>query len=203
MSNNAPNPARTPPHAPILPGKAEIARYFHAATIGNVKEVAQFIRDYPDLLENNGSSTGATAIILAAKAGKLEVVELLAGLGANLNAGDNGDQSAIFYAAANGEVAVARFLINHGVDPTAPNKAGVSAVAIAGAQDFPIFGQEMAAHRARHLQAEADAERRRLEAAREALLQNLRDVTETVKGGVKGKVAAPRTATFGNKCKTP
>lgn len=203
MTNNAPPSAATPLHAPILPDKAEIARYFHAATIGNVKEVKDFIRAYPDLLENNSSSTGATAIILAAKAGKLEVVELLASLGANLNAGDNGDQSAIYYAAANGEVAVARFLINHGVDPTAPNKAGVSAVAIAGAQDMPIFGTEMAAHRARHLQAEADAEQKRLAAAREALLQNLRDVTEAVQGGVKGNVAAPRTATFGNKGKTP
>lgn len=203
MPNNVPTSAATPPHDPILPEKAEIARYFHAATIGNVQEVQGFIRDYPDLLENNSSPTGATAIILAAKAGKLEVVEALAALGANLNAGDNGDQSAIFYAAANGEVAVARFLINHGVDPTTPNKAGVSAVAIAGAQDMPIFGQEMAAHRARHLQAEADAEQKRLEAAREALLQNLRDVTEAVQSGVKGNVVAPRTATFGNKGKMP
>lgn len=202
MSNNVPPSAATPPHDPILPDKAEIARYFHAATTGNAQEVRGFIRDYPDLLENNSSPTGATAIILAAKAGKLEVVEALAALGANLNAGDNGDQSAIFYAAANGEVAVARFLINRGVDPTVPNKAGVSAVAIAGAQDMPVFGQEMAAHRARHLQAEADAERKRLEAAREALLQNLRDVTEAVQGGVKGNVVAPRTASFG-KGKTP
>ena len=202
MSNNLSPSAATPPHDPILPEKAEIDRYFHAATIGNAQEVAGFIRDYPDLLENDSSSTGATAIILAAKAGKLEVVELLASLGANLNAGDNGDQSAIFYAAANGEVAVARFLINHGVDPTAPNKAGVSAVAIAGAQDFPIFGQEMAAHRARHLQAEADAERQRLLAERETLAQNLRDVTQAVQNGVKGNIAAPRTASFG-KGKTP
>lgn len=203
MSHNAPPSAVTPPHDPILPDKAEIARYFDAAVAGNMHDVAGFIRDYPDLLENNSSPTGATAIILAAKAGKVEVVELLASLGANLNAGDNGDQSAIFYAAANGEVAVARFLINHGVDPTAPNKAGVSAVAIAGAQDMPIFGTEMAAHRARYLQAEADAEQKRLEAAREALLQNLRDVTEAVQGGVKGTVAAPRTASFGNKGRTP
>ncbi len=202
MSNNAPNPATTPPHDPILPERAEIDRYFHAASIGNANEVAEIIREYPDLLENDSSSTGATAIILAAKCGRLEVVEVLASLGANLNAGDNGDQSAIYYAAANGEVAVARFLINHGVDPTASNKAGVSAVTIAGAQDMPIFGAEMAAHRARHLQAEADAERKRLNAEREALAQNLRDVTQAVQNGVKGNVAAPRTASFG-KGKTP
>lgn len=197
MVNNPAKPAATSPHDPILPEPAEIARYFHAATTGNAKEIDGFIRDYPDLLENNSSPTGATAIILAAKEGKLEVVEVLASLGANLNAGDNGDQSAIYYAAANGELAVARFLINHGVDPTAPNKAGVSAVAIAGAQDMPIFGTEMAAHRARYLQAEAEAERLRLQAEREALAQNLRDVTEAVQSGVKGTIAAPRTASFG------
>ena len=202
MSNNLTPPATTPSYAPILPERAEIDRYFHAASIGNANEVAQIIREYPDLLENDSSPTGATAIILAAKCGRVEVVEMLASLGANLNAGDNGDQSAIYYAAANGEVAVARFLINHGVDPTAPNKAGVSAVMIAGARDMPIFGQEMAAHRARHLQAEADAERQRLQAEREALAQNLRDVTEAVQNGVKGNIAAPRTASF-TKGKTP
>ncbi|HYD17929.1 MAG TPA: ankyrin repeat domain-containing protein [Patescibacteria group bacterium] len=186
--------AMKPPHAPLPPGGAE--DFFDAAARGDVDVVRKFLKQYPRLRDDNSSPTAATAIILAAKEGRLEVVKLLAEAGANLRAGDRGDQSALFYAAYKGEAAVARFLISLGVDPRAPNRSGQSPAMMARAADLPMFADEMEKQYDQYLADKLEAERRARAEKEELHRQNVQDVTTAVKDGVKTQVAAPTTASF-------
>lgn len=166
-----------------------------------VDEVRELITTHKWLVNHRDPNTMATPVVYAARQGDLDIVRLLHENGANLQATDKGDQGALFYAAHEGRRDVAEYLVSQGVDPVAPNSAGISPAAAARANDFWSFGDTLERwgqeYRQRLLEQQLEKERAE-RAEREAFDANLRDVTNTMRGGVGKSVPAPKTARFGS-----
>jgi ankyrin repeat protein len=86
--------------------------------------------DIEQRVENESTDTGATALFLAAQGGHLEVVRLLIGLGADMNACLPDGTTALMVAAQKGHGAVVRELINAGATREARSD-GKTALALA------------------------------------------------------------------------
>lgn len=162
-----------------------------------VDEVREIVTAHKWLVNHRDPNTMATPVVYAARQGDFDIVRLLHENGADLYATDRGDQGALYYAAHEGRFDVAEYLVSQGVDPSAPNSAGISPAAAARANDFPSFGDtlERWGHEYRQRLIEQELEKDRT--AREAYEANLRDVTQTMRGGVGKRVTAPKTARFG------
>ncbi|BGO94078.1 hypothetical protein NBRC10512_003711 [Rhodotorula toruloides] len=74
------------------------------------------------VLENQ-DEVGNTALMSAAAIGNLEILTLLIGAGADVNAVNNKEQTALHYAASKGHVNIGRLLISKGADINARDRA--------------------------------------------------------------------------------
>ena len=188
-------PVNNPPAMPV-PDKDTVTRFFEAARTGDDVVLEALLAQHPSLVTNNQSATGATALIIAAGAGRLEAVWILQSKGADIHAADNGDQSALFYAGLHGEQNVAEYLISQGVDPAAKNRSGISPIDIANASDFHALGENMKRERAEYVARQFDEAWRERLAEQKALRDNIQQVTEIVGSGLSADVAAPAKAAF-------
>jgi len=109
-------------------GRADIATYlldkgapltiFAAAMLGNIEDVASFLRDNPELATANGVH-GISILYHAALSGKVDLAEMLVEHGGGTNA-----SSAIHAAVMHGHPDMTDWLLDHGADPNAPDYEG-------------------------------------------------------------------------------
>ena len=88
----------------------------------------------PPLLGAFGN-TGATPLMYAALAGNTEVIKLLLGKGADVNARDSGDGAALILAAAMGDAGTVKLLLEKGADAHVRNEYGYTALMCAAAAE--------------------------------------------------------------------
>lgn len=176
-----------------------IGGFFAAVGGGIVTDVDEWLDAYPSLIDSRNPNTNATAIVIAAQNGNLDLVRFLHQSGADLYASDNGDQGALFYAALKGEVQVANYLIDNGVDPRTTNRSGMSALSAARGADFHVFAEMLEKRRDEYLErlttAEAEA---RAERARQ-MAENMRQIADDIRNGIPDDTDAPAKAVFRRK----
>ncbi|HKQ73922.1 MAG TPA: ankyrin repeat domain-containing protein [Blastocatellia bacterium] len=88
----------------------------------------------PPLLGAPGN-TGATPLMYAALAGNTEVIKLLLGKGADVNARDNGAGAALILASAMGDPATVKLLLEKGAEVNVRNELGYTALMCATAAE--------------------------------------------------------------------
>jgi ankyrin repeat protein len=87
-------------------------------------ELDRWIRENPDELDRLYGASCTTALHLAARFGREDLVRLLVDRGARLGARDEDGATALHLAARHGEAEVARVLLTAGADPGATTKLG-------------------------------------------------------------------------------
>lgn len=176
-----------------------IGGFFAAVEGGIVTDVDEWLDAYPSLIDSRNPNTNATAIVIAAQNGNLDLVRFLHQSGADLNASDHGDQGALFYAALKGEVQVANYLIDNGVDPRTTNRSGMSALSAARGADFHVFAEMLEKRRDEYLERLATAEAEaRAERARQ-MAENMRQIADDIRNGIPDDTDAPAKAVFRRK----
>lgn len=93
-----------------------------------------------DLVEKllaNGAKIGPLALIVAAREGFSQVVEILVKAGSDIDAKQHWGQTALMLAAKNGHDDVVAFLLESGADPKLRDKSGATALGIALDNDEP------------------------------------------------------------------
>jgi len=129
--------------SPETPSKLAAQAFFSAAEAGDAAKTRDMLELFPVLAEWKDSSTRATALIIAAKQGWLDVVAVLVAAGSDIDATDAGAMDAISYAACNGQQEVADYLISHGADAAKKGRHGISAIDCARAADFYSFADHL------------------------------------------------------------
>jgi ankyrin len=82
---------------------------------GDVNEVVRMLGEHPMLLEASTGLSGGAPLIYAAARGKLEILKVLIGKGANIHATTtNADKTALHFAARGGHEEVAAYLLENG-----------------------------------------------------------------------------------------
>lgn len=94
-----------------------------AVAAGNVERV-KFLAKHSGELEKASDIVDSTPLILAAEAGKTEIVRALLDAGANVNAATNRDWTSLHYAIQKGHAETAQLLIDRGADVTKKNNLG-------------------------------------------------------------------------------
>jgi ankyrin repeat protein len=117
---------------------------FRAAEANNLK-VARFLID--NKADVNAEHDGTTPVIVAAERGHKEMVELLAGHGANLNVVERANDAApLHFAAKNGSKAIAEVLLAHKADVNVKNRAGRTPLHLAAENGFLSFAELLLAN---------------------------------------------------------
>ncbi|TAL36551.1 MAG: ankyrin repeat domain-containing protein [Alphaproteobacteria bacterium] len=129
--------------SPDTPSKEVVTSFFAAAEGGDAATIQELLDFFPVLAEWKEPLTQATALIVAAKAGRTEVIAVLVQSGADIKAEDAGAMNALSYAACNGHYDVCVLLIQSGADPAEKGRHGMSAIDCARTQDFPSLGDYM------------------------------------------------------------
>ena len=106
---------------------AKIPDLIGSAQAGDEDIVKLFLAKDPTSTETT-DALGRTVIMVAARVGQDQVVELLAEKGASLDARDNAGKTAIIHAAETGKTQTGRILIEKGVDVNARDQKGVTAL---------------------------------------------------------------------------
>lgn len=164
---------------------------FRAARLGELDDLRTVIANYPDMLNDKGSSSGATALVLAAENGHIRAVKFLLEQGADIDATDTVGRNALFMAAKYGKANIVQLLIGMGQDPYLVQD-GASPYIIARTGGFNVLGEEMVGWRKEWL---ADVEK--VKAAGEAAQrQQVTELTVKIGSGTTSAVAAPKTARF-------
>lgn len=165
--------------------------FFRAARLGELDSLRTIITNYPDMLNDKGSSTGATALVLAAENGHIRPVKFLLEQGADINATDTVGRNALFMAAKYGKANIVQLLIGMGQDPYLVQD-GASPHIIARNGGFNVLGEEMVKWRKEWLadvqkvQAAADAAQRK----------QVNELAAKIRNGTNAAVPAPKTARF-------
>ena len=79
---------------------------------------------------------GATALMVAAGKGRVDMVKILLDCGANKDARDEGGWTALMHATLNGQMETISFLIGEGVSIDAQNDDGKTALIVAASNNF-------------------------------------------------------------------
>ena len=165
--------------------------YFRAARLGELDSLRTIIANYPDMLNDKGSSTGATALVLAAEGGHIRPVKFLLEQGADIDATDTVGRNALFMAAKFGKANIVQLLIGMGQDPYLV-QYGASPHIIARNSGFNVLGEEIVKWRKEWLadvqkvQAAADAAQRK----------QVNELAAKIRNGTNAAVPAPKTARF-------
>lgn len=165
--------------------------FFRAARLGELDSLRTIVTNYPDMLNDKGSSTGATALVLAAENDHIRSVKFLLEQGADIDATDTVGRNALFMAAKFGKANIVQLLIGQGQDPYLVQD-GASPYIIAHNGGFNVLAEEMVGWRKKWLadvekvQAAADAAKRR----------QVTELTLKIRNGTASAVAAPKTARF-------
>lgn len=165
--------------------------FFRAARLGELDSLRTIITNYPDMLDDKGSSTGATALVLAAENGHIRPVKFLLEQGANIAATDTVGRNALFMAAKFGKANIVQLLIGMGQDPCLVQD-GASPHIIARNGGFNVLGEEMVGWRKEWL---ADVEKVKA-AAEAAQRKKVSELAAKIRSGTNGAVLAPGTARF-------
>lgn len=107
--------------------------FIQACKIGDLEAVSELITDYPDLDVNGPEpETGATALMLVAIIGHVDLTKMLIGLGSSLNTKDPvHGWTALMQATFYGQREVAKILLKSGADPTVSAHNGCTALDLA------------------------------------------------------------------------
>ena len=165
--------------------------FFCAARLGELDNLRTIITNYPDILNDKGSSTGATALVLAAGHGHIRPVKFLLEQGANIDATDSVGRNALFMAAKFGKANIVELLIGMGQDPYLVQD-GASPHIVARNVGFNVLGEEIVTWRKNFL-----ADKRAVEIFEEAeRMKRVNAMAVQLRNGVGANTAAPRTARF-------
>ena len=118
--------------------------FFEIVMRGREGQLAFMLDREPTLLEAR-DHTGATPLILAAREGYQNHVELLLDRGADMEASDNAGFTALMHAGLYGQGTVARTLMRAGAYAGRVTKSGMTAASCAQASDFPALADEIRA----------------------------------------------------------
>ncbi|XP_038211865.1 26S proteasome non-ATPase regulatory subunit 10-like [Zerene cesonia] len=105
----------------------------HWAALGGNENLVDYLLRCDSPLEPQ-DDTCTTPLILAASAGRFEVVRLLVGKGANVNHKTNRNQTALHYASSKGHKEVVKFLINADANVNSVDVLGATPLHRAAAQ---------------------------------------------------------------------
>ena len=100
--------------------------FVQAADRGDLKALQLFLDGGMDCDAQNAS--GSTALMAAAKNGRIDVVNKLLGQKLNLNLQDKQGETALMWAAANNQVAVVKVFLTKGADANLQDQSGWSAL---------------------------------------------------------------------------
>lgn len=128
---------------PETPSTQVVVDFFSAVEAGDAEATRDMLELFPVLVEWKDNDARATALIVAAKQGHVDVVAVLDAVGADIEATDAGAMDAISYAACNGHQDVADYLIDHGADAAKKGRHGISAIDCARAADFYSFADHL------------------------------------------------------------
>jgi hypothetical protein len=132
------------PRASAPASATDIKLFFKAVEKEDAIAVNAYLALYPGLLECRENDTRSTPIIIAARAGNLEAVQLLHKKGADINAVDPADMDALMNACAKGEMPVAHYLVETaGMDAGRMNKMGMTPASCAYGQEFYALESRM------------------------------------------------------------
>jgi ankyrin repeat protein len=165
--------------------------FFRAARLGELDNLRTIITNYPDMLDDKVSSTGATALVLAAENGHIRSVKFLLEQGADIDAVDTVGRNALFMAAKYGKANIVQLLIGMGQDPYLVQD-GASPHIIARTGGFNVLGEDIIKWRKEWL---ADVEKVKA-SADAAQRKQVTELTTKIRSGTATAVAAPTTARF-------
>lgn len=165
--------------------------FFRAARLGELDNLRTIIANYPDMLNDKGSSSGATALVLAAENGHIRPVKFLLEQGADIDATDTVGRNALFMAAKYGKANIVQLLIGMGQDPYLVQD-GASPHIIARNGGFNVLGEDIVKWRKEWL---ADVEKVKA-AADAAQRRQVTELTIKIRSGTTTAVTAPATARF-------
>ncbi len=165
--------------------------FFRAARLGELDSLRTIIANYPDMLNDKGSSTGATALVLAAECGHIHPVKFLLEQGADIDATDTVGRNALFMAAKFGKANIVQLLIGMGQDPYLVQD-GASPHIIARNGGFNVLGEEIVKWRKNFL-----TDMRAVEIFEEAeRKKRINAMALQLRNGVGANTSAPGTARF-------
>lgn len=105
---------------------------FNAIYRGDAKEVLRRLDAGPTLLEARGTgSVQTTPLMYAASVGRLQIVQLLTGKGANLEATSRHGRTVLHHAAESGHEEVVAYLLENGVHSHRQDSSGLTAMMLA------------------------------------------------------------------------
>lgn len=107
---------------PLVLQRGTSGLFLDACRKGDLPQVTSLLEGGADL--EGPDDGGYTPLMVAARAGKNDVVKYLIGKGCKVNARNPGDQAALFLACNNGKADVALTLIAAGADCSTPTKKG-------------------------------------------------------------------------------
>jgi ankyrin repeat protein len=162
------------------PSKETIVAFFRAAETGDAQKLRDQLALHPALADCREPVNGATALILAARNGNRDAVQVLIEAGADLRA-EWGCMTALSHAAYNGYSDSCYVLIQAGADP---NEGTMKATACAVAGDFPSLAGALEDAARRHRESVRDAWRD----VAEAPIDTARPVTVMKKLSLRPKI---------------
>ena len=99
--------------------------FTYAALDGNIDKVKRGLAlGLVDIRDEGGQ----TAMIMAARGGKIDIVKLLISEGGKLDIQSNSGATAMSWAASNGDIDIVKLLISEGANPSLKDKDGMSAM---------------------------------------------------------------------------
>lgn len=105
-----------------------------AAMMGLNEELARFIEESPEMLDDTGAH-GIPLMFFPALMGDVEIAEMLYAAGVSVNDGDGGN-TALHGAAGSGHTAMVRWLLDHDANPYALDFNGKMPIDLAEAAGF-------------------------------------------------------------------
>lgn len=104
---------------------------YAAASLGDIEVVRHLVARGVDFTFSNADKQGQTPLFVAAHGGHLNIVKLLAEMGANIMSPNQKEVTPIYGTASGGHLDVVRFLLDQGADITAKASGGWTALHIA------------------------------------------------------------------------
>ena len=122
-------------------------KILHAAHDGDMEKIKSLLKDNPDLVFSK-DNLNAAPLHYAALNGHADAVQLLLGLGADVNAVAKNDYTALHFAAQQGYKDVAEVLLANKAQIDPPNKNGMTPLALAAAFGRTGVAEVLLAHHA-------------------------------------------------------